>query len=630
MKKIIVLIAGYLFISCGSSQVPFTALKKPVDIALSSETIRFQSLNIRLAYVLDEFTQSIVVLDTAREEMVDTAANDDFDFTPIAVGGTPSSIVVDNEASPYRLYVTDNLNKKLLAYEIVPPVSGAEAITFKPVSLGGTKEGRASRALFKDEGSTSNPTLTNMFVDPDHAQNESWKLLYKGNGNYEVEGSRSGLQETLAREGTVYTSDNGEIKFYISSGGEKTTEDDKFYFSTIVTRPLQLTSSPVDMLIHDRKLYILTSGQVDSSIIVYDLDDLSVESTTLLPGGAIPTQMVRLNSKIYISNVASDSIYEFDINALTFAAIATGASSAIQSIGVYGTNLYLIHDTESKVSVWSLSSDSIIKTINITDFGNSFFMDTISAEPVGYIPNVSGNVDVLNLNNNTRIDTQEGDKEDFFGLEFYDVTPVSNPILISVDGEQGVVQSESWQMVFEGVVPNAKNLDGTISGNQLNATTTFQEFGVQAGDLVVLLGDDDEEFEIESVDSETTLTLASIPSVQGNISFEVRSNGTYVVVGSKSGVQQNRVTPAETYTSDNGAISLKTRPSFTQPESRGDFFTFYTNDNVDPIYINNQGMGISGVSLQNSEGKKVGYILEQTKGQVSIIDLGSYEVRRTL
>ncbi|MEZ4846240.1 MAG: hypothetical protein R2877_04630, partial [Bdellovibrionota bacterium] len=101
--------------------------------------------------------------------------------------------------------------------------------------------------------------------------------------------------------------------------------------------------------------------------------------------------------------------------------------------------------------------------------------------------------------------------------------------------------------------------------------------------------------------------------------------------GSKSGLQTNEVIPGEPYTSDNGEISLRTRPSFAYPETNGDFFSFMTLDPIDPIQINGQSMAVGGIAFSRiSDGKPMAYIIQQTNGQVSIVDLGDYKVKKTL
>ncbi len=555
MKKISYLFMILFLASCGGSSGSFTSIKKPVSIALSTEDAVYQGRNTLFAYVADQFTQSVIVIDTLQEKILDTADGDEFDFSPIPVGGEPTAVVVDNGVTPQRIYVSDQLNNRIVAYDHVENAT-SEFVKFKPVDLGGATEGKSSRYLFKNSGSASSPTITNIVVNPDRAKNESWRLVYEGDKRYEVTGTVSGVQSRRAIEGKNYLSDNSEVGFFISAGGEKTTKGDEFFFGSVVSNPLLLATSPIDMVIKDRKLYILTKNT--ASVEVFNLDTLSIVNTvTLTDPSSVPVHMFLHGTKIYISLTGSGNIDEFDTVSEMVTSIPTTLSS-ISYVGADDDHLFLLQEGSAKLSV-SDHAGVIEKTLNLNDVGTFFFQKTIDGKSLGFIPNISGNVDVVNLSTLERVDTESGDKPDFISPEFFDVGAESKPQLISVNGEPGVTIGETWQMIYDA------------------------------------------------------------------------SDESYLLTGSKSGIQTNRVIPGEAYTSDNGEVSLRTRPSFAFPETEGDFFTFLTLDQIDPILISSQSIAVGGVSLTRvSDGKPMGYIIQQTSGQVSIVDLSDYNVKKTL
>jgi len=541
-----------LAVSCGGSSNNFTSLKKPVDIAFSEAVTIHEGRQTNLAYVADQFTQSVVVLDTVQEKIVDTADNDEFDFSPLPIGGEPTSVVVDTVVNPHRIYVADQSSKEIVAYEVMEDAN-SEIITYKPLDLGSVKVGKASRALFRNSGSTSSPTVTNIVVDPAVAKSESWWLEFNGDRRYKVTGSKSGLQENLAAEGTTYSTDDGGIEFFISAGGEKTTSGDEFFFGSLVTKPLQLVSSPIDLIIHERNLFILTKDS--SSLTVFNLDTFVIDSTIGLV--SIPNNMYLHDGSIYISYIDSGDISVVNADTLAVSTISTSFTS-IAYVGADDDHLFLVEDGSSKLSAANFSG-AIQETLNLNDTGTFFFKDLIDGKSIGFVPNIAGNVDVIDLATLKRIDTELNDKSDFVNPEFFDVGALSKPQLISVNGVPGLTMSETWQMIY----------------------------------------DEDE--------------------------------GSYLLTGSKSGIQANRVVPGEAYTSDNGEISLRTRPSFAYPETTGDFFTFLTLDEIDPILISSQSVATGGISFKRiSDGKPMGYIIQQTNGQVSIVDLVEYKVRKTL
>lgn len=556
MKKNILILplVGFLF-HCGGGGSTFTPLKKPIAITLSSSNVSFEGQMTQFAYVVDEFTQTLIPIDTRREKIVDTVSDDDFDFTPLPIGGEPSAVAVDDGVTNHRIFVADQLSQQIVAYEINPTLTNGIA-SYKPLALGLTKEGKSSRFIFKNNGASSSPTATNIVVDPDQAQTESWKLTFKGDNLYEVEGSKSGIQTSRAKENQTYTTDNGEVKFFISGGGERTTNGDQYFFSTYIARPLQLVASPIDLLVQDRRLYILTKNA--PSIVVFDLDTLTVQSTIAIPDAlAIPTRMYFHDDKIYASNTLSGDIFVFDIVSETFSTVIT-ALTGVKFVGANDDHLFLVQNTDSKLSITNHSGNSV-STLILNDFGNFFLSSTVSENQIALIPNLSGNVDVINMETLKRVDTDLNDKPDFINAEFFDVGEISKPQLISVSTTPNVSQNETWQLVYNS------------------------------------------------------------------------ASDTYIVTGSKSGQQTNEVIPGETYTSDGGEISLRTRPSIAFPESNGDFFSFLTLDPIDPIRINNQSMAVGGISFNRiSDGKPMAYIIQQTNGQVSIVDLSSFDVKKTL
>lgn len=630
LRTVLLLFPSFLFLHCGSSVLPFTPLKKPIAISQPSQDILYQNDTTRLLYVADQFTQSLVVIDTLREELVDTADEDDFDFTPIPVGGEPVAVAVDNATTPHRVFVADQFNKRIFAYQVGTIDQNRNLIPYVPVSLGGTIQGISSRPLFKNEGAVSSPTMTNVTVDPTVPRNEGWKVKYVGNSQYEVTGTRSGLQSKHAVEGKTYTSDDAGLSFFISAGGEETTDDDSFFFSTMTAKPLELSATPVDLLINDSKMYILTKNV--PSILVYDLATLSIDTTIAVPDiNAVPLKMTLGDGKIYISNASSGDIYSLDTLTNTLATISTGITGGVKSIGVDGDRLYLVHNIDSRTSIWLTNSSTIESTLNFSDFGNAFIFSQNDTLRMGLIPNTSGNVDVINLDSRTRYDTSANSITVFQSVEFFDVLPTSSPELISVNTLPGVSVNESWQMTYEGVVGDLSAKDGTISGKQITVSgIDFQTAGIQAGDIVII-SNTDQDNKVASVDGPTTLTLTSTPAIQGSTQFSVLAAGSYVVIGSKSGVQKNRVTSGVAYTSDKGEISLQTRPSFDAPESRGDFFSFLTLDTIDPIIVSSQSMAVAGISLnRTSDQRPFAYVLEQTFGQIAILDLVDYSVHKIL
>ena len=95
---------------------------------------------------------------------------------------------------------------------------------------------------FQDTGILSNPEVyindAGMMLSTSNCGgvllDEDWTVLYDGTtGDWTVEGSRSGEQETIAHLDKRYRSDNGAFSFLLLSGNYPPTDGDFFTFSTI-------------------------------------------------------------------------------------------------------------------------------------------------------------------------------------------------------------------------------------------------------------------------------------------------------------------------------------------------------------------------------------------------------------
>lgn len=628
----------FFFSACGGGGgFRFSALRQPVDIQVSNLDLTFDNRTTRFVYVADSFSESIVVIDQDQERIVDTDGGDDFDENPISVGGQLTALAVQDRTLAPRIFVVDAQARKLFAFDAVPPSDTTQnVLAHVPVDLGGTPEGRAGRALFRNSGRLSSPTLPKITVNAAIAQNENWELNFDNNTTgYRVKGSISGEQTNRAQENVAYTSDDGSISFTITSGGERTTSGDKFYFGTVVTQPLSLTGRPVDLQIDATNLYILTSDPARVEIL--NLETLTITSQVALVDGSgmdvVPTGSVLANGHIYITNQTTANLLDFDVNALTASVIATGVQA--RAVGENNQILYLFPFSTREVARWDLSSNTLLSSIRLSDYGFSFGSFVLDNTSFGLVPTSAGGIDVLDLDQGNRVDTRDtGDPESTSLLErFFDVDPVSSPDLISVTTVDNVTRTERWQLVFEGIIPETNGLTATISGIQLTALSgMFQTLGIQSGDLVVLDPNGTaEEVLVDQVSSETVLALSTAPQTQGSTTMEIRPSQSYVVTGSQSGVQKNRVTEGTSYTSDEGAISLTIRASRSQPTTRGDFFTFLTSEGIDPVIALDKRLGqAAAVFTRPNQTDPTAYVVQEGSGAISVLDLRNLRERRTI
>jgi hypothetical protein len=106
----------------------------------------------------------------------------------------------------------------------VPIDQGVESVAFADV-------GRLSDPYLLEDSSTLRRIQTHLCGGV--VQEEKWALTYSEVvGSWQVEGSKSGIQDARASEDQRYVSDSGEISFTILAGNLPTSDGDSFSFFT--------------------------------------------------------------------------------------------------------------------------------------------------------------------------------------------------------------------------------------------------------------------------------------------------------------------------------------------------------------------------------------------------------------
>jgi hypothetical protein len=106
----------------------------------------------------------------------------------------------------------------------VPIDQGVESVAFADV-------GRLSDPYLLEDSSTLRRIQTHLCGGV--VQEEKWALTYSEVvGSWQVEGSKSGIQDARASEDQRYVSDSGEISFTILAGSLPTSDGDSFSFFT--------------------------------------------------------------------------------------------------------------------------------------------------------------------------------------------------------------------------------------------------------------------------------------------------------------------------------------------------------------------------------------------------------------
>jgi YVTN family beta-propeller protein len=103
------------------------------------------------------------------------------------------------------------------------------------------------------------------------------------------------------------------------------------------------------------------------------------------------------------------------------------------------------------------------------------------------------------------------------------------------------------------------------------------------------------------------------------------------VFGSKSGLQMNRCTEGNAYSTDLGSLSMNVVPSLNDPTTEGDYFTFETDDGIDSISLSNKMLPYNMVRItRQSDGKEYVYVANEGSNNVSVIEVEDLRERKTV
>ncbi|MFH1263079.1 MAG: hypothetical protein V1495_06505 [Pseudomonadota bacterium] len=637
-----------LFTACSSGPPTFSLFHDPSDIAASTSDVAYAGRTARFVYVVDAYTRGLTVVDQQTDTIVDTDANPSFPDTCVPVGGRPSALVLqDRVGFPPRIFVADQDGSRIVAFDAVPPADPQKnVLEHSPVALGATAAGLAGRPLFRDTGAVSNPSLAEIIVDPSVAKTEYWFVEFLSSSDgYRVTGSKSGIQTARAKEGTAYLSDDGAISFTITAGGLKTNNGDRFEFGTTVASPIDLRAvagQPIALQSDGTFLYAVTLDPTAAnppSVVVIDLATFAISAVVPLIDGSgkpvVPSGAAIGDGHLYISNSAAPTFFDVTASApFPVAVFSSSAKSRAVGYDPAGKIFYLL-SSEDRMALPFDPTGGVLSPIRLSYFGSAFVPYTLDSTPYALIPTLQGTADVLNAATRTRIDanvTEGTTQSRYSGIQFFDQGAVSAPQLISVTTRDDVTRSERWQLTYEGVIPASEGLSVEITGNQLTgATAAFQTWGVVAGDLVVIRATG-EEITVASVASEGRLALASGATGQGSQTIGIRPAGSYLVVGSQSGVQKERAKEQTPYVSDEGAAALTIRGSRTQPTTRGDFFTFVTTEGIDPIPpISNARLARkAAIFTPHGSNYPTAYLIHEGALSITAVNLRSLRERRTI
>ncbi|MCB0308265.1 MAG: hypothetical protein KDD48_02755 [Bdellovibrionales bacterium] len=616
---------------CSSSGTdPLSPLQEPSAIAISTKEVSIQNRVTKLAYIADRLGGTVSILDLHTDRLLDTDAGDDFEDTPIIVGGELSAIAIDDRGDNTRIFVGDARDGLLFAFDAQSPVSSPKPfIGFSNVDLGGVEIGRASHPIFENSGRRSSPSIPDIQVQSDFGGSEFWKMSFANSTvGYRVVGSKTGTQNNMALEEVTYQNDAQNIALTVYEGGEKTTNEDRFFFGTASLKPLDLGAKPVDFIVNNSEIYMVTVSP--STLKVFDMDSLTITQTVTLSDGnpedPIPGRAAYVNGHVYIPNQINGTLFDVNTSSYALSVINTGINALFIEKTLDDNSLMIGHLSDPMLSFYNVTTTLVDGQIFMHDVPVAASSYELDGLPYAAVSAASGFVDLVDLSTRKRLDRVDASGNDAVvqDIEFFDTGSISEPDLFSVTANESFAQTERWQMVYEGIIPGANGLMASISGNMVSVSgVDLDQLKVGIGDVVQLSsGGDLEESVILEIPSATTLVLTAIPIIQGMAEVTIRANQSYVIFGSLSGTQLNRIIENETYVSDNQRISLRVRSSVFSPTTRGDFFAFRTFDGINAIPISYRGLsGNMITAVAPYETRPKAYVLRQDLPAIAIVNL---------
>lgn len=629
MKRFLWIAMMMLLSACSGNRNPAdTPFARPVDVEASEQSILIGQGRHQFVYTLDAQSKSVIVVSTRDDNVKDTADDDDWDRTPLPAGEDPVAMVVYDEPERHQIFVADRGLNVVWGYQIqADSFPNEDALAWDVMELGTQVYQAASRPLFFNRAAQSELTLQDIVLNDITEGVESWVVRHTKNNRFEVKGTDSGEQEALARLEQTYETDDGSLSFRIQPGSREVSGSDRFYFSTLRGQPLELPDPPVDLLVDENTLYVLT--QDNDALVLVDLETQQITSSFAL-SLSNPTRMSASNGNIYIVDDATNTYEEFDIqdqslSTTTLTDLTDLAISHVVSVDgsqyVIGNNQNRLFETDGANTVDSLLFNR--QPLNITAFdqgeGTQFL-----------VPLETGDVEVISLDPFERVDTDEDEESGFDNKLFYDEGPRSTPELISVGTFDDRTLSERWQLVFEGVWPDLGVQSADVSGNTVtfDASVDVTNSFVQEGDWADV---DGEFLEILSIDNATSITLDGSPQAQGAQNVALRAANSYIAIGSKSGLQENRVEKDTNYTSDQEEIALFIRSSLDNPVTTDDAFVFRTFSGTTPIETTIRSRAVDVLTLTKpGQSQLTGYVVYQGGGAMARINFSDLTINKII
>jgi|GEM_PF-6724869 len=605
-------------------------MEHPIKLVISDIDSPFP----RMGYILDAQTKRIVMLDMQGDDpnYIDTADGDSWGVTPLPAGQNPIGLVLDDRKESHRLYSVDADQNLIWGFEMT--FADRDDPVWEVLDLGTQTVGITTPALFFNRGVLSSGSLQDIVSSSSLPGLNAWRVRYEGSEAFSLRSSVFGTLDSKAKTNQTFESDEADISFKIQEGLSEFNAEDRFYFSSMMAKPLQLSGTPIDFEKHDNRVFIMLQAQEVFEMVIFDLDTLSISTAATLALSS-PTSMHLDGDLIYITNDLTAEVEVFDTSSQSVELISISDQPLVKPslVMTFEDNWYIFDREKSRVFVWNPTSKETIKELVLSSTPESIQKFEKDNMPYAMVSLRSGDVEILDLTKNVLVDTRPEDEVGYSSIQFFDEGDNSSPSIVSVGTFKDQTREEYWQVIYGGIAPDLHTLNVMIEGSDVNLTDA-------ALNLLDRLGSPDQWWvdisgtlhEVSQVLSNDALTLTKSSSLQGLQKISVRCKDSYLVMGSVSGVQSQCANADTLYTTDEGEISFFVRSSLTEPATVEDTFSFYTESGVTPIraYTSRQSVTIArslagdiAVISDTASDKHQAFVLYSGDGAIGRINLNT-------
>lgn len=637
LKTTVPIFLSFLLLACGGDQgSAFSFLRRPNDIKLSNAKYLSSRGEQKLGFVLDRDAKTLGIMALESERFLNVIKNGFVDKSAIPIGGEPIAFDIREEDERVVVYIIDQQNSALVALEVESFAGDASKdIAYAFVDLGGEAYTAVSFPFFINSGRRlSNPAMTSIQWEIEN-QCDVMELKYdRGRASYRIKSELQGeLEERVPQDEGPSDIAALNVSVEVKSGSVRTNSGDRFITMGCAAHRLPIADVRLeDIVVHEDFIYLLSSSP-SAEVVVLNRQNLAEVTRIQLVNALLPQRFVSIDATLFALDQSGGRVHQIDVQTNT--ATERPLPMSVRDMMFKSDDSYWVLAADGDIYSWTPAEGSVFDSqikLPIPGAHLTPYLDS-NDKAQALISRFDSRLEFFDVSAGKRIDINvtDGKNSSASSWTFQDAGPESGPEIIAVTTQDGPTLTENWSVVFEGSVGGVHFHPANLVGSDLSFVDLDLDLNeyVQLDDRVMLYQDGAEigEFDISSVSGPANLMLSGSGLSDGNYQASVVASQSYIVSGSRSGVQKTRAVENETYTSDGDEIIFRIRGSITRPTTSGDRFFFSTNDGIATLDL--RGSGSAGKGAVDV-GLNRGFILLPDAASLSVVRLSDKRVIKTM